>query len=131
MIYNGAYAVVLVLTILIGWPIVGFMVGTVTGDPTGWHRDKALVRLCSRLTLILALPCVLRVVVQYPLWVDDQIGLLGTSKIVLGWPLQLATLAGMVWLLSRNRTPVADPEAAGVLLSQEALEIQPKIQPRD
>ncbi|TNC29341.1 DUF3159 domain-containing protein [Mumia zhuanghuii] len=131
MIYNGGYAVVLVFTVLIGWPIVGFIVGSVTGDPTGWHRDKALVRLCSRLTLILALPCVLRVVVQYPLWAADQVALLGTAKVVMGWPLQVATLAGMVYLLGRNHTPVSDPEAAGVLLSQEALEIQPKIQPRD
>jgi hypothetical protein len=32
-------------------------------------------------------------------------------KIALGWPLQLAALASMIWLLSRNRTPVA-PDAA-------------------
>ena len=36
---------------------------------------------------------------------------LAVLKIVLGWPLQLAALASMVWLLSRNRTPVA-PDAA-------------------
>jgi hypothetical protein len=34
---------------------------------------------------------------------------LGILKIVLGWPLQLASLAGMVWLLSRNHTPVESP----------------------
>ncbi|MFD1827671.1 MULTISPECIES: DUF3159 domain-containing protein [Mumia] len=131
LIYNGGYAVLLVFTVLIGWPIVGFIVGSVTGDPTAWHRDKALVRLCSRLTLILALPCVLRVLVQYPLWAADEVGLLGTAKVVMGWPLQIATLAGMVYLLGRNHTPVSDPEAAGRLLSREALEIQPKVQPRD
>jgi hypothetical protein len=31
---------------------------------------------------------------------------LGVLKIALGWPLQLAALASMIWLLSRNRTPV-------------------------
>jgi hypothetical protein len=36
---------------------------------------------------------------------------LGVLKIVLGWPLQLAALGLMVWLLSRNRTPVADQPA--------------------
>ena len=48
---------------VIGWPVVGFMVGSVTGDPTAWHQDKQVVRLCTRLTWLLALPCVLRVVV--------------------------------------------------------------------
>lgn len=131
LLYNGAYAVVLVLTVLIGWPLVGFIVGSVAGDPTSWHRDRALVRLCSRLTLILALPCALRVAAQYPLWAGDHVALLGTAKIVMGWPLQVATLAAMVYLLSRNHTPVSDPVAAGRLLSREALEIQPRLQPRD
>jgi hypothetical protein len=27
-------------------------------------------------------------------------------KIALGWPLQLAALGGMVWLLARNHTPM-------------------------
>jgi hypothetical protein len=106
LIYNGVYAVVIVLTILVGWPIVGFMVGSVTGDPTGWHDDRAIVRLCSQLTWILAIPCVIRVAVQLPLWLDHQIGLLGASKIALGWPLQLASFAVMGWLLSRDRTPI-------------------------
>jgi hypothetical protein len=35
---------------------------------------------------------------------------LGFSKILMGWPLQLAALAGMVWLLARNRTPVVPAE---------------------
>lgn len=106
ILYNGGYAVVLVLSILVGWPVVGFLVGSVTGDPTAWHADKAMVSLCGRLTWLLALPCVLRVVVQYPLWAGDHVALLGTSKIVLGWPLQLAGLAAMAYLLSRNKTPL-------------------------
>ncbi|KAA1420046.1 DUF3159 domain-containing protein [Mumia zhuanghuii] len=131
LIYNGVYAVGLLFTVLIGWPLVGFIVGSVTGDATAWHRDRALVRLCSVLTLMLALPCALRVAVQYPLWAGDHVGLLATAKIAMGWPLQLATLAAMVYVLSRNHTPIDDPETAGKLLSQEALEIQPKLQPRD
>ena len=77
---------VLIGTVLIRWPLVGFLIGSVTGDPTAWHKDSALVRLCSRLTLLLALPCVLRVVVQYPLWLggEDMVGWLGTAKIVAG-----------------------------------------------
>ena len=38
-----------------GWPLVGFMVGSVTGDPTAWHADKQVVRLCAQLTWLLAL----------------------------------------------------------------------------
>lgn len=113
ILYNGGYAVVLVLSILVGWPLVGFLVGSVTGDPTTWHEDKAMVKLCNRLTWLLALPCVLRVLVQYPLWASDHVALLGTAKVVLGWPLQVAGLMAMAWVLGRNKTPLADkPETA-------------------
>ena len=122
ILYNAGYSVVLAATCLVGWPIVGFMVGSVTGDPTAWHRNRGVVRLCTALTWLLALPCVLRVAVQAPIWLagksgsldpDTAVALLGVLKIALGWPLQLATLAGMVWLLARNHTPLEEtPEPA-------------------
>lgn len=112
ILYNGAYAVGLVLSILVGWPLVGFLVGAVTNDPTGWRRDRAMVRLCARLTWLLALPCIVRVAVQYPLYLGDHVGLLGTSKVVLGWPLQVAALLAMAALLGRNATPLERRPAA-------------------
>ncbi|NUS09040.1 MAG: DUF3159 domain-containing protein, partial [Nonomuraea sp.] len=30
----------------------------------------------------------------------------GFAKIVMGWPLQVAALAAMLWLLGRGRTPI-------------------------
>ncbi len=115
ILYNTGYTAVLAFTCLIGWPLVGFMVGSVTGDPTAWHDDKQIVRLCAILTWLLALPCFLRVVVQGPLWLagnsgavdaDTAVAVLGVLKIAMGWPLQLAVLAAMAWVLGRDRTPV-------------------------
>jgi hypothetical protein len=121
ILYNAGYSVLLAFTCLIGWPLIGFMVGSVTGDPTGWHRDRQVVKLCTRLTWVLVAPCLLRVAIQAPIWlsaksgtldVDTAVAILGVAKIVMGWPLQLAALALMVWLLARNRTPVQGEPAA-------------------
>ncbi len=109
ILINAGYAIGFILSILVGWPVIGFMIGSLVGDPTGWHDDRPLVKLCSQLTWILALPCIVRVAVQYPLWATDHVALLGTAKLALGWPLQIAAFATMAWLLGRNRTP-ADPE---------------------
>ncbi|GAB2447074.1 DUF3159 domain-containing protein [Nocardioides hungaricus] len=118
LIYNSVYTVVLVLTCLVGWPLVGFVVGSVTGDATAWHRDRQIVRLCAVLTWLLAIPCLLRVLAQAPIWLaakggamdpDSAIAALGVLKIAMGWPLQLAALAAMAWVLARNRTPVESP----------------------
>jgi hypothetical protein len=123
ILYNGGYTIVLALSCVVGWPLVGFMVGSVTGDPTAWHQDRQVVRLCARLTWLLALPCLLRVVVQAPIWIagksgaweaDSAVAALGVLKIAMGWPLQLAALAVMVWLLSRNNTPVEASRTGGI-----------------
>ena len=120
ILYNLGYSVAMAFTCVIGWPLVGFLVGSVTGDATAWHQDRAVVRLCTKLTWMLVLPCVLRAGVQGPLWLGGQTGTvdadtavaaLGILKIALGWPLQLAALAGMVWLLGRNHTPVPRPSS--------------------
>lgn len=107
LIYNAAYFVILAGSALVRWPLVGFMVGSVTGEPTQWHGDKQLVSLCSKLTALLALPCALRVAVQYPLYAAHQVTWLGIAKLAMGWPLQLAALAVMALVLNRDRTPVA------------------------
>jgi hypothetical protein len=107
--YNAVYAGVLIISILVRWPLVGFLVGSVTGDPTGWRRDPGIVRLCSRLTWLFVVPCLLRVAVQYPLYLSGHVGWLGATKIAMGWPLQVAGLAAMVWVLARGHTPVSGP----------------------
>jgi hypothetical protein len=119
LVYNLGYALVMVLTIVVRWPLVGFIVGSVAGDPTAWHEDRNVVRLCSRLTWLLALPCLVRVVVQAPIYLagrnewwskDSAVAALGVAKLAMGWPLQVAALAAMVWLLTRNATPIRPGE---------------------
>lgn len=119
LIYNAGYAVAMVLSILVRWPVVGLLVGGVADDPVAWRRDPQILKLCSNLTWVLVVPCLLRVLVQAPIYfggrsaddADPYVTALGVAKVGMGWPLQVAALTVMVWLLTRNRTPV-QPEAA-------------------
>ena len=117
IIYNTGYAAVMVLSVLLRWPVVGLLVGGVADDPVAWRHDPQVVRLCSQLTWVLVVPCLLRMAVQGPLYLggrgaedaDPYVTALGIAKVAMGWPLQVAALAVMVWLLTRNRTPVVRP----------------------
>jgi hypothetical protein len=106
ILYNGALALVSVVTIAIRRPLVGFVVGTALQDPTGWIRDRGLVRLSSRLTAVLAVPYLLRFTIQLPLFLAGEVVWLGVAKVVLGWPLLVAALFVMGLLLSKGRTPI-------------------------
>ena len=79
-------------------------------DPTAWRRDRGLVRVCQRLTMVLVLLYAVRVVVMFPLYLAEQVTLLGVAKIALGWPAYLCALAVMGMILVRGRTPLTPTE---------------------
>jgi hypothetical protein len=112
IMYNAAVAAVVILSIVVRWPFIGFLIGSVTGDPTGWRKDPAIVRLCTRLTWLFVLPNVIRVAVQWPIYLTGNVGLLAAAKIALGWPLFVGALALMLAVLARGHTPVEAPRQA-------------------
>ncbi|MGW0195155.1 DUF3159 domain-containing protein [Nonomuraea sp. NPDC003201] len=115
ILWNAGYMVAMLLSIVTRWPVVGFLIGSVTGDPTAWHKDPGIVKLCTRLTWLLLLPCAVRVAVQGPVyWFgggNEAVAALGVAKIAMGWPLQVAALGAMLWILGRGRTPIKPPVA--------------------
>lgn len=121
LIWTTVYSIGVAGSCLAGWPLMGFMLGGVTGEPTAWHQDRQIVRLCSRLTWVLVLPGIVGVALQGPVWLagwsgmmdaDTAVLALGTLRFGLGWPLRLAALATMTWLLARDHTPLEQPAAA-------------------
>jgi hypothetical protein len=108
ILYNGALALLSLFTVAVRRPLVGFVIGAAVGEPTGWAQDRGLVRMTSKLTLVLAVPYLLRFVVQLPLFLAGQVVWLGVAKVVLGWPLLIAALTVMGLLLSKGKTPMED-----------------------
>ena len=108
ILYNGALALLSLFTVAVRRPLVGFVIGAAVGEPTGWAQDRGLVRMTSKLTLVLAVPYLLRFVIQLPLFLAGQVVWLGVAKVALGWPLLIAAIAVMGLLLSKGRTPMED-----------------------
>ena len=125
---NAAYLAATLVSIVTRWPAVGFLVGAgdprAQEDPFSWRRDRGMVRVCSRLTWVLVGVYAVRLAIMVPLYLSAQVAWLGAAKIVLGWPLWVASLAVMGWMLVAGHTPlepgagpgaeehaVAEPEA--------------------
>lgn len=111
----GAMLVLSVLSIVVRWPLIGFIAAAgdpeMAQDPTAWRRSAGMVRVCSRLTWVFAGMFALRLAVMVPLYLAHDVTALGIAKIALGWPLYIAALALMAWMLVRGHTPLAHHDA--------------------
>lgn len=110
ILYSAALLVASVLSVVTRYPMVGFVVGAAhPEDPLSWRRHPGVVRLCQRLTLVLAGLYAVRVAAMLPLYLAGQVTWLGVTKVALGWPLYLLAVAAMGAVLLRGRTPL-DPQ---------------------
>ena len=120
---NAAYLAATLVSIVARWPTVGFLVGAgdprAQEDPFGWRRDGGMVRVCTRLTWVLVGVYAVRLAIMVPLYVAAEVAWLGAAKIALGWPLWVASLAVMGWMLVAGHTPLEPGAGPGATASQE------------
>jgi Protein of unknown function (DUF3159) len=93
LIRNPLFAAVYAGSALARWPVLGFIGGALLGEgTTEWRRDRARLRAYTVATWLWAAMFALRFAVQLPLYLADQVGLLGTANVVLGIPLYALVL---------------------------------------
>lgn len=105
---NALSALVWAVSIVVRWPLLGLVVGGVLGQRTRWRRDPDLVRGYQRASWVWVAQYVVRLVVLVPLYLADQVVLLGIARIVLTWPLVAACVA-LSWPLLRSALPAGHP----------------------
>jgi len=107
---NAGYLAGVVLTMVIRWPIVGVVMHLLRPHDTDWRKSPGLMRRYQLATGVLASMFVLRLLVQVPLYLADEVAVLGTMKLAMGIPLTALTLWA-IWFLVRNAERPAAPEA--------------------
>lgn len=113
IVQSTAWAVVFGVSILVGRPVAGYLIGAAIDDRAGWLHDPAIVRLANHLTLVFMVAMSVRVAVQYPLYLAGEVAWLGVSRVALGWPLSGVALAVAAAILARGRTPLPQSAAPG------------------
>ena len=92
IITNAVYGMALLISVLIRKPLLGYLVGALVGDSTGWLKHPLLIKAYTTVTWIWVGVFGLRLIVQVPLYLNDSVALLGTFKIFMGWPLYLLSV---------------------------------------
>ena len=109
---NAAYAVALLVSVLVRWPVVGIVVALLRQEGFGWRTDPAERPRLRRYTFATWLWIglfVARLAVQVPLYLDAATAWLGTARLVMGVPLWALAL-WVTWLLVRERPAPAVPQ---------------------
>ena len=87
---NAVYGSAFLISILVRWPLLGVVLGFVTGERTAWRSDTQMRRAYTAASWIWVGIFFGRLAVQLPLYFAGALGALGTVKIVMGWPFFLA-----------------------------------------
>lgn len=89
IITNLVYGLALFISLIVKRPLLGYIVGSLIGNTSGWLKDKLLVKAYTTITWIWVGVFSVRIAVQVPLYLSDNIAVLGPIKIFMGWPLYL------------------------------------------
>lgn len=105
---NAASALVWAVSIVVRWPLLGVLVGTVLGQRARWRRDPALRRGYGRASWVWTATYLARLSVFVPLYLGGQVLALVVARVALTWPLVAAALA-LSWVVLRRSLPAGHP----------------------
>jgi hypothetical protein len=100
-IKNSAYAAVYAIANLVGWPILGMIIGPIIGENMEWRKVAARKRVYVMAGWVWVGMFVLRLVIMFPLYQADQLNALGVASIVMGYPLFLLVI-WWTWLIIKT-----------------------------
>ncbi|MBD7993824.1 DUF3159 domain-containing protein [Arthrobacter sp. Sa2CUA1] len=106
---NGAYILAFVVSIAVKWPVAGLLFGFIRGENLEWRSDPKRLRAYALATWIIIAVFALRLAVQLPLYLADNVAALGTMRLAMGVPLYALGL-WLAWVISRPQ-PVRGQEA--------------------
>lgn len=100
---NIGYGLLYAIANLVRWPILGVMLGPILGENFMWRKDPARLAAYIKAGWLWVGMFSIRLVVQYPLYKSGNINALGTARLVMGYPLFIAT-AWATWQVLK-KTP--------------------------
>jgi intracellular septation protein A len=111
LITNVLYACIYALSNLIGWPILGVLLGPILGENVSWRKVPARKSAYIRAGWLWVALFLSRLIVQYPLYRMNQLSWLGTARLAMGYPLFFLVGWGS-WLILK-KVPSVKPELEG------------------
>ena len=104
LLTNLGYGTVYLIANLVGWPILGVVLGPLLGENFTWRYNPARKRMYVKASWIWVAMFFSRIAVQYPIYKSGNVNLLGTVNLAMGYPLFFAAAYG-TWLVIKSGPP--------------------------
>jgi hypothetical protein len=101
---QAAYGLAYLVSVLVGWPLIGVFAGPLLGEGMSWRQNPARRRMYRRATLLWVAMFALRILVQLPLYLAGATIALGVARLLMGWPV-FALVAWLTYALVRSAPP--------------------------
>ncbi len=98
---NAIYGVAYLISIIVRWPVIGLVIGPLLEENLRWRKDPARTRVYIKATWLWVAMFAIRLIVQYPLYLSGNVNALGTARLIMGYPLFIAT-AWLTWIVIKS-----------------------------
>jgi len=105
LLTNLAYGTAYLVANLVGWPLMGIVLGPLLGENFEWRKNPQRKKVYIRASWIWVAMFFSRIAVQYPIYRSGNVNLLGTVNLAMGYPLFFAAAYGS-WLIIKTAPPV-------------------------
>jgi len=105
LLTNLGYGTVYLIANLVGWPILGLVLGPLLGENFTWRNNPRRKKMYIKASWLWVLLFFSRIAVQYPIYESGNVNLLGTVNLAMGYPLFFAAAYGS-WLIIKSEPPV-------------------------
>ena len=98
---NAIYGFAYLVSILVRWPVIGLVIGPLLEENLRWRKDPARTKVYIKATWLWIGMFAIRLLVQYPLYLSGNVNALGTARLIMGYPLFIAT-AWLTWVVIKS-----------------------------
>ena len=107
LLTNLGYGTAYLIGNVVGWPIMGLLLGPILGENLKWRNHPERKRAYTLASWLWVAMFFTRIAVQYPIYRSGNVNLLGTVNLAMGYPLFIATAYG-TWQIVKNAPPIRD-----------------------